>query len=123
MAWLDATPDGSKESRRKSYNDAPITQIQPDDDCIWLVQLAIECGLFTSTGYGLSPISWVEVLAWQEATYNKGLWIAGTIKALSSTYTSEIVTAKDITKGSPLSELVDIKEQRKTVANQFKNFK
>ena len=123
MAWLDATPDGAKESRRKSYNDAPITKLQPDEFCSWLVMHVIECGLSVSNGFGLASISWSEIIAWQEATCNRGLWIASTVKLLSVAYTSEIINAKDITRGSPLSLNVDIKEQRIAVANQIKNIR
>ena len=120
---MDATPAGAKESRRTTYKNSPITKIEPDEICLWLIHLASECGLSASNGMGLTSIPWTEIVAWQEATGNKELWIASMIKSLSVTYVSEVTIAKDITRASPLSDRVDIKEQRKTVANQLKNFK
>lgn len=83
----------------------------------------MECGLSTSTGFGAASIAWSEIVAWQTATGNDGLWIASTVKSLSVAYTNELTLAKDPTRASPLQEDVDKTEQRKAVSNQLKSLK
>lgn len=120
MAWLDATPEGSKENRRTLYKGSALAAIEPDSICTWLVYLVIECGLSSTSGMGLTSVPWSEVVAWQKATHNNGLWLASTVKSLSVAYVSELSQAKDVTRGSPMADQVDQKKQRQMVSDQFK---
>ena len=123
MAWLDTTPEGSKDSRRALYKGSALSDLQPETYYSWVIEMALECGLFVTTGFGAVAISWVEILAWQEATDNKGLWFAGTVHAISVAYTSELSKAKDKARPSPINYRVDEGDQRSAVTSQLKIFK
>lgn len=123
MAWLDTTPEGAKTNRRATYKGSALAALQPEDYYRWIIDLSLECGLSIATGFGMQTISWGEILSWQQATDNKGLWIAKVMHSLSAAYTNELIAAKSLTRPSPISYLVDEQEQRKAVAEQFKLFK
>lgn len=69
---------------------------------------------------GVSVITWTEIKAWQEATGNKGLWLASIVRILSRHYVNELILAKDDSRASPLQEHIDKNEQRATVRSQLK---
>lgn len=64
-------------------------------------------------------ISWLEINAWQEATQNKGIWLAKNIKKLSENYIDEYLLSNNATKPAPLE--AESEEQRQAVSIQFKN--
>lgn len=91
-------------------------------ESLFLVNYAFECGVSLNSDFGMTPITWQEVNAWQKATLNNDPWIAKIVKKLSSDYVSEFKAAKDQGRPSPITEELDLQEQRKAVSKQFFNF-
>lgn len=124
MAWLAAIPDGQNQtvklSRAKMYTGSALLEIEPDPICNWLVQAALECGLYRSTGFGVEAIAWIEVRAWAGSVGVKDMWTMTCVKKLSERYVEQLHQAKDPACPAPLS--VDVEVQRETVRNQLRRF-
>jgi hypothetical protein len=103
MAWLHATPkpaEGTKRARLAERQSKlsrldrlkadGITPQMPPNPAPHIVERLVEIGLSEATGMSASPLSWREILAWQEAT---GVpltpWEARLIKRLSTAYLAE----------------------------------
>lgn len=121
LGWLDATPDKESKSRAEKMKGSAIVSLEPEEGCVWVVRLAISCGLFQSNGSGIYPISWSEIHNWMIATSQSGIWIAETVKALSSHYVSENYKGRDPNSKSPMDEEIAIEDKRANVTAQFKN--
>lgn len=82
----------------------------------------MECGLSTSNGFGVIPISWAEIHAWAQSTGQSSWWIAQTVKLLSDRYVREYHAANDPARLSPMQEQMDQQDKRDAVSAQFKRF-
>lgn len=122
LAWLDAKPTGYKVTRRQQYKGSPFLDLQPEQYCAWVVNHALECGLYTSNGYGAMPISWAEIKAYLGVTLNNWVWLARLLKALSIEYVSEHHKAENPARFSPYQEDLDVENNRAAVRQQLKNF-
>ena len=89
--------------------------IEPESYAVWLINDVLECGLSVE----MRSISWQEITAWQQATQNKGIWLAKAIKQLSESYIDEFLQSNNKIKASPLQ--ADSDEQRQAVSTQFNN--
>ena len=112
QAWLNSTPEHSKQARRTT-NQALI-DIEPEQNSIWLINDAFECGLFQD----LKVTTWQEIKAWQELTHKKGIWLAATIKHLAESYSDEFSLSNNSSRIAPIQ--ADIELQRKSVSQQVK---
>lgn len=126
LAWLHATPDGSKKSRLAAYKeldaDHPLLalpDIHSEHAASYVIGLLHEAGLMSSNGMGPVPLSWVEIESWIRCTGNNlPLWEKLTIKTLSEEYVSELVQAKDKTRPAPYTKAPDGVD-REAVSNKI----
>ena len=97
----------------------------PDDDIEELIEMARQCGLASSSGMGLSPITWQEVRAWQEATQNFSIWIAETLVEISREYVSWYSKYDDTEDlyGCPMSKKLSLEDVTPTPVNLTSPFK
>lgn len=128
LAWLHATPEGSKETRLTSFKkvDAShhlleLPDIETDHAAGYMISLLHESGLMSSSGMGPIPLSWLEIESWLRCTERElPLWERKTIKLLSEEYTSELVQAKDKGRPPPYTKAVIVEElDRKAVADKI----
>ncbi len=104
LAWLHATPEGSKKSRLQTFKegdedgDSPFLKFPDIDGAEYVVHLFQESGMLIATGMGTVPLSWQEINNWIECTQlDLSIWERLTIKEMSEVYVSELnkATAKD----------------------------
>lgn len=117
IAWLDCTPNKSDISRRELYKDTEYLNIMPNNDIMWLIDLALNAGLCQSTKDGLIDTSWHELKAWGEINNHNG-WILNVIKKLSKDYVSFYYQAKDQYCDSP----IQFEKKEVAGAKQLKSF-
>lgn len=112
LAWLHATPEGSKKSRLASFREEdaehPLLEL-PDLNyehaASYVIGLLHEAGLMSSNGMGPVPLSWVEIESWVRCTDRElPLWEKLAVKTLSEEYVSELVQAKDKTRPAPYTK-------------------
>lgn len=131
MAWLHATPEGSKKSRLKSFKDldenSSFLKLPDIEGAEYMVSLLSEVGFVMGTGMGVVPITWTELTNWLNATgLNLSVWEKLTLKEMSEVYASELsqATAKDhpapyVYAAEAAPE--DVEVQRQQVASKLKN--
>ena len=115
LAWLDAIPDGAKESRRSQYVGTEYLEVEPEFNYSWLINLALDCGLYESTDSGLTGISWQNINAWKQIN-NIDTWSANVVKRISNEYVSYYYKSRDKFSDSPLEQHREAK--RKVVAGE-----
>ena len=82
----------------------------------------MQCGLTSSGGMGIAPVSWGEIKDWQEVTFTHSAWLATVIKQISRGYVAFYNEAENSeATQSPLHKHLDIQEQRRLVSHQLKN--
>jgi len=100
-------PEGRKgkpdtRSRFKRLSDAGREPEFPEVTLDYLANYLIDVGPAASGGMGATPITHLEIRAWQE---NTGIcltpWEARTLRHLSREYVSEIVAGADATRPAP----------------------
>ena len=114
MAWLAATPkppegtkrasakDQDKRSRLERMKADKIEPTMPPNPMPHLISRLIEIGITEAGGMGPVPLSWREIVAWQEATRVRlAAWEARLMRQLSLTYISESRRAEDETCPAP----------------------
>lgn len=127
LAWLNAVPEGAKNSRHKSLSDADenssFLKLPKIPDAEYLVAFLYEAGLFGSNGMGAVPLTWAEINHWKECTDTVlTTWELLMIKKMSEAYVGEYNQASAKTRPAPYSEVdEDVASNRANVANKLKN--
>lgn len=117
-------PEGSKNSRYKSYADldenSSFLQLPEIDGAEYLIDLLREAGMFLSTGMGAVCLTWQEIHDWLEVTERKlTVWEKLTIKTLSEAYTNEFNQASAKDRPAPFIFIDEEARTRTTVANKL----
>lgn len=106
MAWLAATPKPPEGTKRASRQAETVSRLEtlrrkkiepqlPPISDPYIVNRLVEIGLTGSTGMGAVPLSWGEIVAWQQATgLHLDPWEARIIRALSAAYIAEMRRAE-----------------------------
>jgi hypothetical protein len=128
LAWLNATPDGAKMSRRESYEkasgpDSLFLRLPELDGAQYIVQMLFEAGTLMHAGMGPTPLTWQEIDAWLRVTGTQAeLWERLLIKELSHAYVNML---HDATKKDCPDPYVYVEEaeqiDRTAVANKLRN--
>jgi len=121
LAWLSATPKKEKVNRAEKLKDSAFTNLEPEVDCIWLVDLARDCGLYQSNGMGIIPTPWSEIKSWMEVTHYHGIWIAESMRLLTEKYVNEYHLSSDPDRLSPMDEDITLSSKRELVNKQFES--
>ena len=125
MAWLMATPEKQKQSRYKQLvgedEHHPSLELPPVDFGAYLVEYLQELGFCSYQGMGATPISFLEIQAWQQAT---GLvlspWEVLAIHTLSSDYVGQLRTSENPQTPAPFNG-GDLEKKRESVFSFFKD--
>lgn len=130
MAWLNATPEGSKRSRHKSFMDldenSSFLKLPNLEGADYIISMLYEAGLFSSNGMGAVSLPWVEIDAWLHRTgLELSTWEILTIKELSDAYVAELNQASAKDRPAPYIEVVEdeaqIVAQRSLVMSKLKS--
>lgn len=127
LAWLHATPEGSKKSRLKSYKDldenSSFLKLPNIEGAEYLVALLSEVGFVQHTGMGAVAVPWTEIESWLNCTQlDLSVWEKLTLKEMSEAYATELALATDKTRPAPyVPEVEDIEAQRTRVADKLRN--
>lgn len=100
-----------------------FAEIEPEGEARWLVVAAMECGLTTSNGMGISPVPWSEIQAWATVTGEDDMFVLQAVRQLSLAYCSEHHAAKDGARPSPMADFIDPDLIRAGVSSQLKRLK
>lgn len=108
MAWLNATPEGDKKSRRESFQagsgDSPFLLLPELNEAEYLIGYWHEAGTVSSSGMGLSPLSWQEIRAWRlENKLNLHPFELQAIRTLSQEYAGEYGQASEKDRPAPFA--------------------
>lgn len=122
LGWLDSTPKGQKVSRRVSMSESEIVKLEPSEDFAFLINMALECGLYQIKSKGVVPVSWGEIVSWSSATGNKSRWLNMIVRKLSESYVSWFYAGSEPSSCSPLTSEISTKVSRSAVKDQFKKF-
>lgn len=98
LAWLNATPDGLKESRiaffRKQLDRDP--DLPPTAGCEYLLEYLFRIGTGKQTGMGLVNLDWTDIDAWcRRSKINLTGWESETIFQMSGSYVSSFLSGKE----------------------------
>jgi len=127
MAWLHAVPEGSKNSRLKSFKaldeNSSFLQLPNIEGAEYLVALLSEVGFVSYSGVGAIAITWSEIESWLNCTeLNLSIWEKLMLKEMSEAYASVLSTATDKHTPAPyIHEVEDIEAQRTKVANKLRS--
>ncbi len=130
MAWLNATKEGEKQSRRESLLEggegSPLLLMPPVYEGHYLIELWHEAGTLESNGMGISKLSWQEINGWLSVRQKVGdppllHWEVELVRKLSEEYSSEYNQASDKNREAPYQadSLDDL--DRAAVASKTKN--
>jgi len=103
MAWLNAVPKPDPDSARgknpaaqtkltrlEDLKRQKITPRMPPNPAPHIIDRLIEMGITEAAGMGAAPLSWREIVAWQEGTWVRlPPWEARLIRTLSKAYLTE----------------------------------
>lgn len=115
LAWLHATPEGSKKNRLTAFKDQPgdddssFLQFPDIGEADYLVALFHEAGLMLSQGMGPVPLTWQEIESWLRTTELTALsvWEKLVIKEMSEVYVSELAKSSSKTAEAPYVPAVE----------------
>ena len=120
-AWLDSTPEKGREPRGKRY----VGALPPMGPMPELIEYLFAAGPVEHSGMGFSPLSWVELLAWQDATgVSLDPFEAQAVRDLSLAYVDQYERGKAATCPPPWidPEYVDRQGVGKKILSQFRAF-
>jgi hypothetical protein len=127
LAWLNATPEGSKRPRLASFReldeDSSFLKLPDTEGAEYIISLLYEAGLFSTNGMGIVPLPWSEIESWLRCTHaNLTVWELLTIRELSEAYVGEYTQASAKDRPAPYMKIDDdIIENRTKVAAKLKN--
>ncbi|WP_294353315.1 hypothetical protein [uncultured Sphingomonas sp.] len=92
----------AKVSRLDALKQAKITPKMPPNPAPHIIDRLIEIGTTEAGGMGAVPISWREIVAWQEATWVRlAPWEARLLRRLSAAYLAESKLAESENRSAP----------------------
>lgn len=126
LAWLAATPEGSKKSRLASLKEqdenSSFLKLPDIDGAEYLVALVHEAGLFMTNGMGAIPLTWQEIESWLRVNeLPLSLEERLLIKALSDAYVTELNQASTKDRPAPFVEIEEEEIDRKAVSDKIRN--
>lgn len=119
MAWLNATPEGLKESRldffRRNLKRDP--DFPDTNGCEYLLEYFFSIGVGRSSGMGFMAIEWQEIDAWcRRKKLNLTGWESETIFMLSSAYVSQSAISKQKASLPPYSSTAEAEDKKENVS-------
>lgn len=126
LAWLNATEEGKKKSRREEFSpggdsSSPFLILPEVIGAEYIIQWWHEAGTFANGGMGISPLSWLEIKAWREENELEldGYEISA-IRRLSVEYVSAYHASSE--KGFKAPYLASVEEiDQPAVQSKFKS--
>ena len=115
MAWLNTAPRDKKgkptKTRRERLKaDGKSPSSPPIPFAAYLVDYLLDAGTFSTSGMGRTPLSHIEIRAWQQ---NVGLdlspWEASTLRILSVEYVASAQAAEEPDCKPPLADAAEVK--------------
>lgn len=132
IAWLHTAPN-PKQAATIDHVDPPMTRLQtlraqdaqPDIPAAgpgaYLVGYLFDAGPLVSTGQGSAALSWRDMEAWQSGTgIELQPWEARIVRALSHTYLSSAIAAKNPDCPAPYAE-APAPDQRERISNALRS--
>ena len=87
----------------------------------YLLEFLQELGIYSSTGFGLAPLTFCEIQAWKTTTEtNINGWESRMLRFLSCAYVGQHNISDDITCIAPYSEERQMLKSNDTVVEKFK---
>jgi hypothetical protein len=122
MAWLNATPEGLKESRidffRRNLKRDP--DFPPTNGCEYLLEYFFSIGVGRSSGMGFCAIDWQEIDAWcRRKKLNLTGWESETIFMLSSAYVSQSAISKQKSALPPYSSNTEAQGDKESIGKSI----
>lgn len=106
LAWLNATPEGLKESRMETFKRhiKRDPDLPPTNGCEYLLEYLFSIGVGRSSGMGFVAIDWQEIDAWcRRKKIQLTGWESETIFMLSSAYVFQSSQSRDKNSAPPYS--------------------
>lgn len=125
LAWLHATPEGSKKSRMEQYKaldeNSNFLKFPEVSRAEYLVYLLFEAGLVSENGMSVSSLSWQEIESWLNTTQlNLTIWEKLCIKQMSEAYAGEYNRASDKNRSAPYVYVdEELRTNRELVASKL----
>ena len=126
LAWLNATPEGSKKSRREEYTEggegSPFLLLPNVEEAEYLVRYWHEAGTVSQGGMGIAPLSWQEIRAWRlENELSLATYEINLIRQMSVEYVGEYHSASAKDRPAPYQEFKEEEFDRAAVGNKIFN--
>lgn len=123
-AWLAAVPEGTKKTRATQLRavdpEHPDLELPEAHAAQYLIAYWQELGLCGASGFGPTPLTFLEIEAWQRSTaLTLSPWEVLTIRRLSSEYVAMLSKATDPNMISPWRGQ-DLAERRAIVDQTFR---
>lgn len=130
MAWLNATPEDEKKSRREQMieggESSPLLFLPPIYNLEYLIALWNDAGTVETSSGGIGRLSWLEINNWLEVRKKRNEadlqdWEIEVVRMLSEEYSSEYNLASDKNREPPYSEIDNSVEElnRVNVVNKL----
>lgn len=125
LAWLNATPEGSKKSRLKEFREADenanLLNLPETEGASHLISYLMEAGIAMSNGMGITPITWQEMESWLRVTeLPLSTWEKLMLRELSETYVNEYSQASAKDRPAPYVHNVE-NIDREAVSDKLKS--
>lgn len=127
LAWLHATPEGSKKSRLRSFSEldenSSFLKLPNIEGAEYLVSLLTELGFVSQSGMSVTSVTWLEMDAWMRRTQLElSLWETLTLKEMSEVYANELVQASAKDRPAPYVYVdPELQSNRDAVAEKLKS--
>ncbi len=120
-AWLNAVPEKQKLSRLEQMRANGVEPELPECTAAYVAGFLWEIGPADNNGMGQSPISHLEMAAWQANTgVDLSSWEARTLRSLSLAYLGEVERAREPGCPSPWL-LVPTEEAREQLPKRIRS--
>lgn len=106
LGWLNATPEGAKQSRReelsKGGEGSPFLQLPDLEEASYIIAYWHDAGTVNVGGMGVAPLSWSEIRAWRlENELQLDNFEINSIRRLSIEYCGEYNAASEKGREAP----------------------
>lgn len=120
MAWLHATPEGTKKTRyaalkvlNENHPAFEMPDIETEHAAGYLIAMLQEAGLMSSNGMGPVPLSWQEIDSWIRVSGRVlPMWERLMVKTLSEDYVSELMQATARDRAQPYTAVPEQEEEQ-----------
>lgn len=125
LAWLNASPEGSKKSRLEAFkargDDSSFLEFPKIEGAEYMVALFQEAGVMQSNGMGVIPLTWQEIESWLRTTeLDLSVWEKLTIREMSEAYVAEFTKASAKDAPAPFVPIVEPEQiDRAAVSNKI----